>query len=196
MENPVPELIQHIRRFVKLDDDQAHMIGSHFKRRKLKNKEYLLTEGNVCKENYFIIKGVLRKFINTEKGDKQIIQFSIENWWMTDFTSLESGNPSILNIQSVENGEVGIITKDDLDILYKRVPVFESYTRKVLQRAYEASVMRTHLIFSYSGEERYQRFISSYPEFVQRIPQYMLASYMGLTPEFLSKLRAKKSRFS
>ena len=193
MSDDIGPLIEHMRRFVVLSDEDARIVSGLAKRKEIKNKQHLLTEGEICSENYFLAKGCLRKYINTERGDKQIFQFSIESWWMTDYTSLESGKPSGCNIQAVEDCEVIAITKDKLEILYKEVPATETYFRKILQRSFEASLFRIHIIFSYSGEERYRRFTGAFPEFVQRVPQYMLASYLGFTPEFLSKLRAKKA---
>lgn len=192
MSQDITPLIEHMRRFVKLDQEDINIISQKAIRRKISNRAYVLHDFEVCRENCFIVKGCLRKYINTEDGQKQIFQFSIESWWMTDYTSLESGKPSNYNIQAVEDSDLIIITKENLEQLYQQVPASETYFRKILQRAYEASLFRIHVIFSYTGEERYRRFTSAFPEFVQRIPQYMLASYLGFTPEFLSKLRAKK----
>jgi CRP-like cAMP-binding protein len=193
MKGQLQPLISHIKRFVDISQAEIEIIQNHFDYRSIRNKDHLLVEGSHCLDKYFIKKGCLRKYINNEDGDKQIIQFSIENWWMTDYTSLESGKPTTCNIQAVEDCELIVITKDKLEQLYKEVPLMETYYRKILQRAFEASLTRIHIIFSYSGEERYQSFTRAFPDFVQRIPQYMLASYLGYTPEFLSKLRAKKS---
>ena len=193
MQHDITPLIDHMRRFVKLNEDDVRIISQKASTKKIRNKEHLLQELEVCRENYFIVKGCLRKYINTEAGQKQIFQFSIESWWMTDYTSLESGKPSNCNIQAVEDCDLIVVTKDNLEEMYQQVPASETYFRKILQRAYEASLFRIHIIFSYTGEERYRRFTTAFPEFVQRIPQYMLASYLGFTPEFLSKLRAKKS---
>lgn len=193
MSADITPLIEHMRRFVSLTEEDVKIISDAAERRYVRNKEHLLQEGELCHENYFLAKGCLRKYINTEDGNKQIVQFSIECWWMTDYTSLESGRPSAYNIQAVEDCDIIAITKENLEMIYKKVPASETYFRKILQRAYEASLFRIHIIFSRSGEERYQNFTKAFPGFVQRIPQYMLASYLGFTPEFLSKLRAKKS---
>jgi CRP/FNR family transcriptional regulator, anaerobic regulatory protein len=193
MKKELAPLIAHMRRFIPLAGADVEKIERAFEMKFVKDKEHILFEGDICREKYFIVTGCLRKYVNTEKGDKQIFQFSIENWWMTDYTSLESGRPSTCNIQAVEDSVLICISRERLEGLYRDVPMVETYFRKILQRAYEASLTRIHLIFSYSGEERYRKFISSFPEFVQRIPQYMLASYLGFTPEFLSKLRNRRS---
>ena len=193
MKKELSPLLAHLGRFVSLTTTDIEKIERAFEVRNVKDKEHILVEGDVCREKYFIVSGCLRKYVNTEKGDKQIFQFAIENWWMTDYTSLESQRPSTCNIQAVEDSDFICISRERLERLYRDVPMLETYFRKILQRAYEASLTRIHLIFLYSGEERYRRFTSSFPEFVQRIPQYMLASYLGFTPEFLSKLRSRRS---
>ena len=185
-------LMSHIRKFVPLSDGQASALQQIGKFKKVSNKDLLLKEGEICDEQIFIVKGILRKFYNTEKGNQQIIQFCVESWWMTDYNSYESGEPSLVNIQAIEDCEVLIFKKHDLDVLFDAAPIMERYFRKILQRAYEATLTRTYYIFSFSGKERYQHFAESFPTVLQRIPQYMLASYLGFTPEFLSKIRAKK----
>jgi CRP/FNR family transcriptional regulator len=107
--------------------------------------------------------------------------------------SLESGKPSHFNIQAIENSEVAILDKKIQEELFAAIPQLERYFRMILQRSYAASQIRIKFIYSLSGEERYHQFNASFPEFVQRVPQYMLASYLGFTPEFLSKIRAKHS---
>jgi CRP-like cAMP-binding protein len=192
MDNDLHPFFTHIRRFVPLSEEEETSLKKLVEVRTVANKQHLLTDGEICKEKYFIMNGIVRKYVNTQRGDKQIIQFSIENWWITDYTSLESGRPSNCNIQAVEACKLVVLKLESLDQIFTTVPQLERYFRKILQRAYEASITRLHFIFSFTGEERYHQFISAFPEFVQRIPQYMLASYLGFTPEFLSKLRAKR----
>ena len=185
-------LTNHINRFTSLSSSEKDLLSEYIQFNDVKNKEYLLKAGQVCKANYFVVKGCFRMYSHTDKGTEQIIQFGIDNWWIADYTSFESQQPSLFNIQALESGVVGALDRQVQDSLFARLPKLERYFRYVLQRAYAATLMRVHFIFSESGEERYRNFNSSFPEFVQRIPQYMLASYLGFTPEFLSKIRAKK----
>lgn len=185
-------LANHINRFTNLSSSEKELLSEYVQFSKVKNKEYLLKAGQICKANHFVVKGCFRMFSHTDKGTEQIIQFGIDNWWIADYTSFESRQPSLFNIQALEDGVVGVLDRQVQDSLFERVPKLERYFRYVLQRAYAATLMRVHFIFSESGEERYRNFNSCFPEFVQRIPQYMLASYLGFTPEFLSKIRAKK----
>jgi CRP-like cAMP-binding protein len=152
----------------------------------------ILAQGQICTANYFIVKGCFRMYLNTLDGTEQIIQFGIDNWWITDYTSLDSGKPSLFNIQALEKSSVVVVDKRVQEELFEKIPKLERYFRIILQRAYAASLTRIHYIFNLSGEERYHHFHRLFPEFVQRVPQYMLASYLGFTPEFLSKIRAKK----
>ncbi|HEX6889242.1 MAG TPA: Crp/Fnr family transcriptional regulator [Chryseolinea sp.] len=185
-------LANHINRFTELTSSEKVLLSEFVQFKEVKNKEYLLKAGQVCKANHFVVKGCFRMFSHTDKGTEQIIQFGIDNWWIADYTSLESQQSSPFYIQALEPGIVGVLDRTIQDDLFARLPKLERYFRYVLQRAYAATLMRVHFIFSESGEERYRNFNSSFPEFVQRIPQYMLASYLGFTPEFLSKIRARK----
>lgn len=184
--------VAHVSRFVSLTPEEESLLVKSARLMKLRKKEMVLQQGEICEANYFVVTGVMRMYINTDAGTEQIVQFAIENWWITDYTSLESQKPSEFNIQAVERTEIYRLNKTALDELFAKIPLFERYFRKVLQRAFSASLMRLNYIFNESGEERYRHFQESFPDFVQRVPQYMLASYLGFTPEFLSKVRGKK----
>jgi CRP/FNR family transcriptional regulator len=186
-------LFAHIRRFIELSEADAQVLASYLRFQKIKKKEHLLSEGEVCTSNYFVLKGCIRSYFYNDKAIEQTLLFAIENWWITDYTSLENRQPSHFFIQAVEPCEVAVLDKNVQEELLKTLPQLERYFRIILQRAYSASQIRIKYIYSLSGEERYRHFSTSFPEFVQRIPQYMLASYLGFTPEFLSKIRAKNS---
>jgi len=186
-------LINHINRFVDLTPEEEAFILDRVAIVELKKKAHVLEQGQICESNYFVVAGLMRMYINTPEGVEQIVQFAIEDWWVTDYTSLENKIPSKFNIQAVENTTLLVLDKKRQEQLFDNIPKFERYFRKVLQRAFSASLMRLNFIFNESGEERYLNFQQGYPEFVQRVPQYMLASYLGFTPEFLSKVRGKKN---
>ncbi len=164
----------------------------YFTVKQTEKKEYLFKEGQICPANYFVAKGCYRLYFINDKGVENIVQFAIENWWIADYMSLEKQIPSPFSLQSLESGELLVLEKQVQEELLEKVPKLERYFRIVAQRANGASQIRIKYISELSGEERYFQFAESFPEFVQRIPQYMLASYLGFTPEFLSKLRAKK----
>ncbi len=186
------QLIEHIRRFVTIDDFEAENVLSFFTEDSFKKKTLLLEEGQTCTTYYFVLKGCLRIFIINEKGGEQTLQFAIENWWITDHMSLQNQKPSDFYIQTVENSEVLILEKSRFEELLLLVPKMERYFRLMLQKSLAASQMRIKYLYTQSAEERYRHFSTLQPEFIQRIPQYMLASYLDCSAEFLSKIRAGK----
>jgi CRP-like cAMP-binding protein len=188
-----PELLAHIARYVALTPAEAQLVGEYFTRQTLPRKAHLLEAGQPCTASYFVLQGCLRLYFVTEKGTEQITRFALENWWLADYTSLLSQRPSEFYIQAVEPTTVAVLSYPQQEALLTQVPALERYFRLVLQRAAAADQMRWVYHHGQSLEERYQQFSTWFPGFVQRIPQYMLASYLGCTPEFLSKVRAKAS---
>jgi len=185
------ELIDHIRKFVALTDAEAEVLPGYIQVHSIKKKAYLLKEGQVCRWNYFVGKGCLRMFCINEKGTEQITQFGIENWWLSDYMSFDRQTASGFNIQAIEDAEVYAIAYEQQAALFTALPQMESYFRIVFQKAYAAWQVRLKYLYDFSKEENYLHFTGSFPGFVQRIPQYMLASYLGFTPEYLSELRKK-----
>jgi len=187
-------LAAHIKRYVDLTAGEATTLFGYTRPLEIKKKSFLLKEGQVCKTNYFVEKGCLRLFFTDEKGVEQTTQFAIENWWITDYASLCSQAPSHFHIQAVEHSSIIAIDEPTRDELFAKLPQLERYFRQVLEKSYGAFQWRIKYIYSFSKEEMYEHFSTSFPGFVQRVPQYMLASYLGLTPEYLSEIRKKKSR--
>ena len=185
--------IHHIKKYISLNDDETDILSSYFKTITVKKKQFLLEEGKIGKANYFVEKGLLRMFFINDKGVEQITQFALENWWLSDYMSFTMQTPSHFYIQAVENSEIVVMEYHKQEELVKKLPQLERYFRIIIQRAYAASQMRFKYFYDYSKEENYRQFVALFPEFVQRIPQYMLASYLGLTPEYLSELRKKIS---
>jgi CRP-like cAMP-binding protein len=185
-------LKNHIARFVEIDEQDYAEILPYFRVIQAKKKQNLLTEGKICKSNYFVSKGCLRLFFVNEKGIEQTIQFALENWWIADYTSFSSQKPSGFYIQAVEKSEVLALDFVSQEEMLHRFPQMERYFRLVHQRAHAATPFRIKFLYSLSKEEFYNHFNKLYPEFVQRIPQYLLASFLGLTPEYLSEIRGRK----
>lgn len=181
----------HIEKFIKIDDEEFLGVLSFFQTQNVKRKENLLVEGNVCKYNYMVLSGCLRKFFVNEKGIEQTTEFAIENWWMTDNISYEHRLPSEFYIQAVENSEVLRIDTHSQEKLLTEFPKMERYFRFIYQRAYAASQMRIKYLYDLSKEEFFHHLNKNFPEFVQRMPQYLIASYLGFTPEYLSEIRKK-----
>lgn len=187
------ELFLHIERFVALSDADKEIMAALLTARDVKKKDMLLTEGKVCTANYFVVKGCLRMYYVNNKGVDHIVQFGIDNWWLSDYVSYSMAKPSQFFIQAVEATEVIVWEKAKEEELLTKVPALERYFRILMQRAVAAAQQRFKYMDDFTGEERYHHFSKSFPEFVQRVPQYMLASYLGFTPEFLSKIRAGKA---
>jgi CRP-like cAMP-binding protein len=185
-------LLNHIKKYVAITPDDEEIITRYFQFIDVKKKTHLFTEGQKCNYNYFVCQGCLRLYFIKENGQEQIIQFGIDNWWITDYMNFEQHKPSNLYLQTIEPSIVAAITYSQQEELYITVPAFERYIRIITQKAYAATQRRMQFFFDLSGEEKYHHFNNAFPGFVQRIPQYMLASYLGFTPEFLSKIRAKQ----
>lgn len=186
-----PELLTHIKRYVQLTPQQEELLCSKLELKKFRKKEMILEVGKICQGNYFVVKGLVRQYFVNSKLNEQIIQFGIEDWWIADQDSLMSNRPATTYIQTIEASDLLLLTEKNRVILCQEIPQLESYFRMMMQKAFVAAQRRIGFIFNQSDEERYRNFIKLFPGFVQRVPQYMLASYLGFTPQFLSRLRAK-----
>ncbi len=185
-------LKQHIKKYISFNDEDFSNIFDFFQHIPLKKKENLLVEGKICHANYFVVQGCLRLFFINEKGVEQTIQFAIENWWLSDYTSFEKQQPATFYLQAVEKSNVLALTYNKQEEMLQQFPQMERYFRLMHQRANAAAQFRIKGLYNLSGEERYHQFYKRYPEFVQRVPQYLLASFLGFTPEYLSEIRSKK----
>jgi len=181
----------HLQKFITITDEEFALILDYFEVKNFGKKENLLEEGQICRHNYFVLKGLLRKFFVNEKGIEQTTDFALETWWMTDNFSFERKIPADFGIQTVEKSEVLTISYDSQEKLLNDFPIMEKYFRIVYQRAFAANQRRVKYIFSYSKEDFYFSLLKQYPEFVQRVPQYLIASFLGFTPEYLSEIRKK-----
>ncbi|WP_374442363.1 Crp/Fnr family transcriptional regulator [Epilithonimonas sp.] len=181
----------HLDKFITISDGDFALILNYFEVKTFGKKENLLEEGHICKSNYFVLKGLLRKFFLNEKGVEQTTDFALETWWMTDNFSFERQTPADFSIQAVEKSEVLTISNSSQEKLLNDFPVMEKYFRTVYHRAFAANQRRVKYIFTYSKEDFYFSLIKQYPDFVQRVPQYLIASFLGFTPEYLSEIRKK-----
>lgn len=189
MENVI---INHIQKFVHLEPSEVNVLKSCLNVSQIKRKDHVLQEGQICNTMYFIAKGCMRQYIINSKGTEQTLQFGVENWWITDYLSYHNNSPSHFYIQAVETTEVIALDKSELDSILDQIPQLEKYFRIVAQKAFGAAQMRIKFLFTMSAEERYNHFNNLNPDFVQRVPQYMLASYLDFSAEFMSKIRAGK----
>jgi len=182
---------EEMNKLVPLTADEQEMITPYLKSKKVRKKQYILQEGDPCTAVAFIVKGLLRQYLVDDNGNENIIQFAAEGWFIADLYSYFTGEPSAYNIDAVEDGVLIMIDKKSSDLLMDKVPAYERCTRLQITRAYIALQKRLSSMISSSTEERYLDFRRQYPQFVQRVPQHMIASYMGLTPETLSRARKR-----
>ncbi|MDH6252737.1 CRP-like cAMP-binding protein [Chryseobacterium sp. H1D6B] len=181
----------HLDKFITVSDDEFTSIISFFQILETEKKENIMLEGEICKFKYFVLEGCLRKFFVNEKGVEQTTEFAIENWWLADTFAYERQEKSNFNIQSVERSRLLIIDLHSQELLLEKHPIMERYFRMIYQRAYAAAEKRIRYIYEMTKEEYYVHFSTLYPWFIQRIPQYLIASFLGFTPEYLSEIRAK-----
>jgi CRP-like cAMP-binding protein len=185
-------LRKHITRFVELSEGEYEAAFQFFERLELKKKQNLLSEGKICTANYFVEQGLLRMFFVDDNGTEQTIQFAMEEWWIADYTSFQTQNPSEFYIQAVETTTILAISYKAQEGLLLQHPKIERYFRLLHQRAHAAAQFRVRHLYNNSKEEHYRMFASRYPQFAARVPQYLLASFLGLTPEYLSEIKKKE----
>lgn len=185
------QLTKHISKFVAVGDDELVEINTFFKVVNVKKKANLLVAGDTCNQTFFVSKGLLRKFFISDKGVENTTEFALENWWLTDVLSFTNRHSSEFYIQAVENAEVLSLSRENYRRLLHQHPAMEKYFRCIFEKAYGAAQMRIKYQYDFSREELYHHFRLRYPEFLQRVPQYLIASYLGFTPEYLSEIRRK-----
>ncbi len=184
---------QEFNKKIALTPEEENVIKGYLTPKKLRKKQYLLQEGDVCKFIAFIEKGALKQYSLDENSNEKIIQFALEGWTISDLYSFLTGEIATYNIDALEDAELVLISKSAHEELLQKVTKYETYTRLQITGAYIAMQKRLTSIISLPIEEQYSSFISLYPNIVQRVPQHMIASYMGLQPETLSRLRRRIS---
>lgn len=182
-------LLENIEQHISLSDEEKEVLLSFFKVKKLRKRQYFLQEGDVSKHSAFILSGCLRSYFVDENGLEHILQFAVEDWWITDMMSIITQNPSKLNIDAVEDSEMLIITRENQEELLKKIPQFERYFRIKTESGLAHLQSRLLENLSLPAKERYTNLLKKYPKIVEKVPQKQIASYLGITPEFLSKIR-------
>ena len=182
---------EKIEEKIKLTSAQEDIIKQYLIPKKIRKNQYLLQEGDVAKHAAFVERGALRAYSVDEKGSEHIIQFAFEGWTISDMYSFMTGDPATYNIDALEDSELVLISKAAQDEILKQIPEYEVYTRLQITGAYMAMQKRLTSMLSQTLEERYINLTNLYPTLIQRVPQRMIASYMGLTPETLSRVRRK-----
>ncbi|GAB4091317.1 Crp/Fnr family transcriptional regulator [Flaviaesturariibacter terrae] len=187
-------LLNNVRQRIDLDPDEEAFFCSLLQRRSLRKREHLLQEGDFCRHEYFVDRGCLRAYTIDAKGAEHVLQFAVEDWWIGDMNSFISQSPARLAIDALEDSEVLSLDKASWDTLFERVPKFERYFRILLQRAFITLQERVVSGMSDDAETRYRQFRERYPQLEQRVPQRQIASYLGIKPESLSRIRKQLTK--
>jgi len=182
-------LLNGIKKKVTLTKEEESILVSQLKQRTYLKGQYVVQEGDVYRYQTFVISGKVRTFYLDDSGNEHVVAFGIENWWVGDICSFTTQTPAEFNTQCLEKTTVVQISYEAMEQLYKDIPKLERYFRIVIQKAYGNVTKRIVRNHSMSAKERYLLFTKSYPEIAQRVPQYMIASYLGITKEFLSRMR-------
>lgn len=181
----------YIQNIVNADQDAVDAFINKMHLKSIAKKDIVLKEGQQSMDMYFIIKGSMRMYYINDKGVETNVEFGIENWWLGDMSSFLNNSPSKLNIQALEHTEVAIMDRQGMEALLKSHPVFERFFRIIISRHMGKIQERLLKMISANVEQNYLDFIDNYPDIFARVSQHHIASYLGCTPEFLSKIRAK-----
>jgi CRP-like cAMP-binding protein len=182
-------LLSQIEEKVSLTDQDKEAIKPFFVSKKLRRRQYLLQEGDVCKHLAFIAKGLLRSYNVDEKGNEHINVFGWEGWWLSDFQSFLSGVPAVFNIDAIEDSELMMISLADYNALTLKVPIMDRYFRILYQNSLVTKERRLMSASTHTAEEKYVQLAESNPHLIERIPQNLIASYLGFAPETLSRIK-------
>lgn len=181
--------IAFINSYVSLAPEEETILLSKASHRKYLKGQYVVQQGDICKYSGFIISGCTRTFYVDDDGQEHIVMFSKENWWASEIGSFVTQTPSDYNVQCIENTELIQLSYSDQEALFKEIPKLERFFRLILEKAFVASQKRIITSFSLTAKEQYLNFKKQYPKLEQRIPQYMVASYLGISKEFLSRIK-------
>lgn len=182
-------ILKNISRHISLTSKEEDLFKSLLKHRVLRKRYFLVQAGDLCRSEHFVTKGCFRAFATDKEGNDHNVMFGIEDWWISDMQSYLTGMPATLNIEALEDSEVLYIDKKDLDRIFEEIPAFNKFFRILLQNAMIAQQQRILSIISNTAEERYAMFIKKYAFIEQRVPQHHIASYLGVSPETLSRIR-------
>lgn len=187
----IEPLIIYFNNLIQLNADEIELVVTYFKPRLYRKRQYILQEGDICTQFNFVVSGCLRMYKIEEKGSEHVIQFSTENWWMIDLDSFHNKKPAELSIEAMEDTTVLQISYENLIKLYTEAPKFNLIFRVLIENSYITLQKRMLQNISSTAEERYRGFVETYPHLVNRLPQLHIASFLGITPEFLSRIRSK-----
>jgi len=187
-------LREHIEKRVHLTDEEFNISSKFFIHKNLKKHQFLLNEGDVCRFVAFVNSGCLRQYKIDNKGTEHVIQFAIEDWWISDLHSFLTGLPADTNIDALQDSEILLLEKSAREELLDNCPKMERFFRLLIEANHVANYLRIADTLSASAEERYLKFIQTYPKLFEQISQNQIASFLGITPQSLSRIRKELSQ--
>ncbi|MBS1512137.1 MAG: Crp/Fnr family transcriptional regulator [Bacteroidetes bacterium] len=187
-------VLQNVNKHIQLTEDEVMYFLSLLHQQVVPKKHFLLKEGCACNQLYFVESGTLRAYYLDRNGKESTIMFAVNDWWITDMYCFINRLPAMLHIETLESASIQQLSRDGFDALCSRIPKFERFFRIIMQNAYTREQLRVIQNLSLSAEERYDQFVAKYPQIVQQVTQKQIASYLGITPEFLSSIRAARAK--
>jgi CRP/FNR family transcriptional regulator len=186
-------LFENIRRYIPISEEEESLISSYWTIKHLDRGEYLLEEGSICRYDAFVLDGSCKGYIiDPVTGKEEIVFLAVADWWASDLESFHNQNASSLNITAISPTTVALISRSSFDELLERLPRLEKYFRIILQNHATALLRRIYFRNAHDAKSRYKAFLQQYPSLNAQIPQYLIASYLGISAEMLSKIRAQK----
>lgn len=187
-------ILGNLAKYVQLSPGDQHAFTSRLEPRKIRRKDFLLHEGEICTHSTFVTAGCLRSYIFDQNGYEHILQFAPAEWWIADMASYITGQPGNLNIDALMDTEVLMLSKSAQLSLFEECPHFERFFRIITEKSLVTHQRRLLENLSLSAPERFERFCQRYPTLIKTLPQKQIAAYLGVTPEFFSKMRKVLSR--
>jgi CRP-like cAMP-binding protein len=193
-QDPVAPLLAYFDRQIPLNKAEKELVSTYFRPRLFRKRQYVLQEGDLCTTYNFVVRGCLRMYKIDEKGNTHILQFAVEDYWINDLGSFHGLRPTTLNIDALEDTVVLQISRNDLITLFIQAPKFDRIFRVLIENSFVRLQERLLQNISSTAEDRYQSFLQIYPHLVNRLSQVQIAAFLGITPEFLSRLRNRRTK--
>jgi CRP-like cAMP-binding protein len=188
------KIVEYIEKFVRLTDEESQLFSSCFKEVKIKKRQFIVQPNFVAKHRHYVLKGAFRAYVVADEGQDHTITFAIDDWWITDYNSYIFQQPATMFVVALEDSTILQIDFYKEQELKKSNHKFETFFRIIAERGLASQQKRIVSNLTHTAEERYENFVAKYPLIVQRVPQYALASYLGMTTEFLSRIRNKRTK--
>jgi len=182
-------LLDYFKNNISISSEIENKLNEIIVEKRLIKGEIVLSDNSFKKEHIFVVSGCLRSFYKTEDGKEYTIQFAIKNWWISDYITLYTDDKSIVSIESLTHSKILVLDKNQVDTLYNEYPPFEAFQRKNFEKRTATLQKRILSLLTLSAAEKYNKFIQDYADFEKIIPNYQIASYLGITPQSLSRIR-------